>query len=194
MVFNSCAVISASRLDFIGEPAKPKFSAIMPDMDGPFASLLIEMNADEARRGIFSFTPVVHILLMRGEAEIVPTIIEGITVSMVNQKCGRRVHQLTVHKYYFRFKRAGQCATGRIQIGPISVDPPFEMPKTVVILRVKDCPLPLAEENAAKSIAITEKAIGEQGTGENKVEPVRNFDLNSCHNILSSLATEQVFF
>jgi len=146
----------------------------MPDMDGPLASLLIEMNADETRRGIFSFAPILHILLMRGEAEIGPSIIEGVAVSMVNQKRGRRVHQLTVYKYYFRFKRAGQCATGGIQIGAISVDPPFEMLQPVVILWVKDCPLSLAEENAAKSITIFQQSIEQNRQNENLFKTVRN--------------------
>jgi hypothetical protein len=69
-------IIGTSGGEFISETAEPKFSAIMPDMDGPTASLLIKMNSDETRRGILSFSPVLHILNLRGEAEIGPSIIE----------------------------------------------------------------------------------------------------------------------
>ena len=66
-----------------------------------------------------------------------------------------------------------------IEIAVVSADAPFESGKTAVILLVQDCPVTFVQENSAISVAITEKAIGEKGTGKNKVEPVWDFDCDS---------------
>jgi hypothetical protein len=58
---------------------------------------------------------------------------------------------------------------------------PSEIVEPVKILSIENRPFALAEVNPAIRVAVTEQAKDEQRTGENKVEPVWNFDLNSCH-------------
>jgi len=70
---------------------------------------------------------------------------------------------------------------------------PSEIVEPAEVLLVQNRPLPLAKVNPPKSVTVTEQAKDEQWTGENKVEPVWNFDLNGSHNILSFFATEQAF-
>ena len=64
------------------------------------------------------------------------------------------------------------------------MDEPFEMPYKIVVARLNDSELAQAKTNFAEGVAITEKAKGEQWTGEKKVETIQNPDLNSCHNIV----------
>jgi hypothetical protein len=65
-------------------------------MRGPATFSFVKMDADVLRRGIFSFTAVAHIFLMRSEAEVCPAIIERVAVFMVDDKAWRRVHNLPV--------------------------------------------------------------------------------------------------
>jgi len=84
---------------------------------------------------------------------------------MVNEKAIGGIHNLPVNRNHFCFVRCNFEAPEGIFI----FEEPFEIAKTVVILRVEDCEFAFAEVNPAICVAETEEAIGEKGTGANTV-------------------------
>ena len=86
--------------DFIIETAEPDFFAVIPDVDGPFIALLVEMDADETGRGVFTFSPVTHINGLGHSTEIGAAVVEGIAITMVNDKARGRIHKLPVQINY----------------------------------------------------------------------------------------------
>jgi len=57
----------------------------------------VKKHADKSRGGIGSLWPVDDILSMGREAKVFPAVIEAITIFMVNETVGGRIHYLTVH-------------------------------------------------------------------------------------------------
>jgi len=157
-------------------------------MSGPLANSLVKRCADKLRRGFNScLFSVVGVLCACRLAEIESTVIERVIIFMVNKESSRAIHNFPVHRNKLRFF-GGKFETSE---GIFIFEEPFEICKTVVILRVENCEFAFAEVNPAEGAAITEKAIGEKGTGENEVEPVWDFDCDSCHFIsLLFLATD----
>jgi hypothetical protein len=180
VILNSGPVIRLRGFDFSFERPQPHFFVFIADVSGPQAISLVETYADKLRRGFDScLFPVIGILCASRLAEIGPTVIERIIVFMVDKESLWAIHNLPVHRDKLRFF-GGKFETSE---GVSIFEEPFEIAKTVVILQVEDCEFAFAEVNSAESVAEAEQAIGEQWTGEKKVEPVWNFDLNSCHFI-----------
>jgi hypothetical protein len=91
-----------------------------------------------------------------------------------------------VYTHNFRLSISKSNVPDGINTFFLSVDGPVEIIEPVEIPWVNERKKAFAERNPAIGVAVTEQAKGEQGTGEKKIEPVWNFDLNSCHNYLPS--------
>ena len=97
MVFESSFVIRTGGVDFDFESANPYFFAIVHDLAVPGGFFLIKINAEELRRAILFLSPVAGVLSVSSKAEIILSIVEAITISMVNNKAGGRIHNFPVH-------------------------------------------------------------------------------------------------
>jgi hypothetical protein len=191
VIFNSGFIIGPCGVDFGIECSQSYFFAIKLDLSAPLAAPFDEIDALKLRRSVFPFSQVAAILKMSCETEISPAIVEGVVVSMVNEKTRRGIHNFPVEADVFSFARACFNNPSGIEFFSASIDNPFELAEAVVNVEVNDCPVALAQIDFAEGVAEAEKAIDEQGTGENEIETVWNFDLDSCHFISSFfLATD----
>jgi hypothetical protein len=93
---------------------------------------------------------------------------------MVNEQFWRRFHNLPVEREYFWPFIAVIVESNGIEASVFSLRTPVEVIEVVKVGLVNDGEFALGERDSAEGIAITEKATGEQGKGENTVEPVRN--------------------
>jgi hypothetical protein len=87
---------------------------------------------------------VTAIFRVGGEAEVGPTIIEGIIISMVNDEAGRRVHNLPVHTHHFSFSGAGFDVSEGVEFLTVAVEIPIELFKPIVIQRLDNRPFVFA--------------------------------------------------
>jgi hypothetical protein len=97
MVFDSGAVIGVSGVDFVVEPADPYSFIAMPKLTVPRGFFFIKINAEKAGGAVLFLSPVAGVLGVSSKAEIILSIIEAITISMVNNKASRRIHYFPVH-------------------------------------------------------------------------------------------------
>jgi hypothetical protein len=97
VVFSGGGIISASGVDFGFESADPYFFAIVHELAVPRGFFFIKIDAEKLGRAILFLSPVAGILGVSRKAEICSAIIETITIPMVNNKVGRRIHYFPVH-------------------------------------------------------------------------------------------------
>jgi hypothetical protein len=97
VVFSSSFIIGESSGYFGVEVAEPDFFPIKADIGAPATFSLVKTNSDKTRRRVFSFSFVAVILGAGRQTEIFPAVIEAVVIFMVNQKAGRRFHNLPVH-------------------------------------------------------------------------------------------------
>lgn len=95
-VFLRCNIIGARCLDFTVKSSKPDFFLIEGDSGRPLVSALIAPDTDVFGSSIFSLTAVLHILSMSRQAEVGPTVIEGVAIFVVNKYSIGRLHNLSV--------------------------------------------------------------------------------------------------
>jgi len=163
VMFFGGGVIGAGGVEIVVERAEVDCFAVMGDLSDPFVCAFIEMNAGEAGRGIFSFTPVAGIFGMGNYAKLLLSVIEGIAEAVVNEEMVGGVHNLPVQINYFRFKVGGYDGSSGVKIMAIAMDPPFEMIDLIVIVEVQDCEIAETEIDFAKGGAETEQAIKQDG-------------------------------
>jgi hypothetical protein len=188
MVFFRRIIVSTGGVDFGFETPQVNSFVLEPDFGSPFVHTFIKKDPDIYRGGFcFNFTPVMYVLRMSGEAEVGPAIIERIAVFVVNKKAFGRLHNFSVqvHIFYPSEFCFSEDTSGIQTIIVTATGGPFETAEAVIDIDVNDGPIAVTEVNFTEGAAEAEKAIGEQGTGEKKVEPVWNFDLNGCHFISS---------
>ncbi len=92
---------------------------------------------------------------------------------MVNKKALWLIHYFPVQTQQFCQAGGGFDVPDSIYFFSVSFDAPFEMAEAVEIRQLDCRPFPFAQINPAKRITVTEQAIGEQWTGENKIQPDR---------------------
>ena len=80
-------------------------------------------------------------------------------------------HNFPVQTYSFCPGTGFHNVSNGIDMFAISIKGPVKIIEPVEVTRVNNCIFTFAEVNTAIGITVTEQAIGEQGTGENKVEP-----------------------
>ncbi len=164
MIFTSRFIISTGGVYFVFKRAEPNFFPVMRNLGLPTVLFFTKMDADIYRGGIFPFFAVAHILGFSRQAEICPSVIEAIAISVVNQKIIGGIQNIPVHtcNYCFTVNFNGPSSIELIQAAGKE---PFEIVKTIVILLVKNCPFTLAEINPSKRITILVSAISHHRPG-----------------------------
>ncbi len=136
MIFFRCSIVGTGGVGFGGETAEPEAFAIYPDFGGVSAGAFFEIDADISGGGLGSdFRSVAGILCVCGEAKVGPTVIEGVIISMVNEKMLRRVHNLPVHTDHFGFAGADFDVPEGVKFFSVSIEIPVEIFKPIVIER-----------------------------------------------------------
>jgi hypothetical protein len=175
MVFFCGGIVSFCGVDFVIEAANPEIFAVMFEPDFPITAAFIAAQADEPRGGLrFSLGFIALILRMGRDAQIGPSVIEGIEVSMVNEKAFGRVHNFPVQTKCPGFARADFSVANGIEFYSVSTDGPFETAEAIVIKRFDNRPQSFAQINFAKGITILQKTIHHQGPGAELVKPFGN--------------------
>jgi hypothetical protein len=118
-------------------------------------------------------------LASRGQPEVGLSIIEGVAIFVVNKKSLRGIYKFPVHRDHFCPDVIDCEIANGIEFAIKASDVPLEFTEGIVVLLVKNCELPVAKPNPPVGVAEAEKAIEQQGTGENKIEPVWDFDCDS---------------
>lgn len=169
MIFKSGFIIGPCGVELGIECSQSYFFALKLNLSAPLAAPFDEIDTLKLRRSVFSFSQVAAILKMSCEAEISPAIVEGVVVSMVNEKARRGIHNFPVEADVFSFARACFNNPSGIEFFSASIDDPFEVADAVVNIEVNDCPVALAQIDTAEGVAETEKAKEQQGAGEDEV-------------------------
>jgi hypothetical protein len=181
-------VISECGCEFGVETTQMYSFSTIRNLSNPFLTSIVKIDAYKSGRGVLSFSIVAAILRMSSEAKIVPAIVEGVVVPVVNEKTFGRVHNLPVESDGFSFARANIDETGRIELLAASVDAPFEISEAVVNIVINDSPISFAEVNPAEFVTIFVPAIGRNRPGAEPIQPLRYCYCKFCrHNTLSSL-------
>jgi hypothetical protein len=142
------------------------------DAGFPSPFFLIIRNSDKPRRSFCpGLSPVEHILRVRSKAKIIPSIIESIAVSMVNQKTGRRTHNLSVHRKNLNPAISVISEPNSINASVVFLGAPVKIAQPVVILRVNYRPFPFAQINPAVSVTISPPPIRRHRPHANPVQP-----------------------
>ena len=139
MIFTRCGVIGAGGFEFGFETAEPNMFSVAVDFGCPEACGFIEMDSDEGRGGFFGGLGLVELVLgVGGGAEIVHSIVEGVSVFVVNQKAFSRIHNLPVHRDDFRFFAGVVEETNGIDTAFVSPCGPVVIIEPVVVSRVNN--------------------------------------------------------
>jgi hypothetical protein len=144
VIFYSGDIAGAGRFNLSGISAGSHYFSIGPEHVNPQATAFIEINAGKFGRGlclVSSFFGILHILAAGSEAEIFPSIIERIAVSMVNKNSFWGLHNFPRQTNYFCFFKTNPCAPEGIKFAFMSSSEiPFETAEAVIILRVQNRP------------------------------------------------------
>ena len=66
--------------------------------------MLFEINTDEAGRGFFGGLGLIELVLrVSGDTEIIPAVVEGVSVPVVDEEAFAWIHNFTVHRDDFGF-------------------------------------------------------------------------------------------
>ena len=148
--------------------------SIMFDFDLPQAGGFFKTNADIFRRRIFSFLFVTGILRTGGQSQIFASIVEAVTISVVNKKVWRRIHNYSMEGDNFGAIIGFIIETNGVKntAGVLSCAP-IPRIETVIIGRVNDGVFTFAQINPAKWITIFAFSIPHRRPSKETVEPIR---------------------
>ena len=141
MIFNGGFIVGASGVDFGVEGAEAYTFSVNFDSGRPVVPTFFIINTFESGRGLFLGFSFVAGILGRGcEAQVSPSIIEGIAVNMVNEQSFRVAGEQPVHKdglstIIFVFFGVADCITTRLCI----LATPAESTKPFEIRLINDC-------------------------------------------------------
>jgi hypothetical protein len=145
MVFLRRSIIHLCGVEFGGEAAEPEAFAVNPDFGGVSACAFFEIDADILGGGFGTdFLSVTAVFRVCGEAEVGPTVIEPIVISMVNDETFGEVHKLPVHTDHFGFAGADFDIPEGVEFLTVAVEVPIEIFKPIVIHRRDNRPFPFA--------------------------------------------------
>jgi hypothetical protein len=140
MILDSSNIVSVGGVEFGFETAEPNMFSVVVDFGCPEACGFIEMDSDEGRGCFFGCLGLVELVLgVGGGAEIVHSIVEGVSVFVVNEKAFSGVHNLAVHRDDFRFLAEVVKETNGIDTVTISPRGPVVAIEQVVDVGVNDC-------------------------------------------------------
>jgi hypothetical protein len=91
---------------------------------------------------------------MRGKTKIIPSIVQSVIVSMVNENARRGVHKFSVHSNSFSQLRADFDISVGVELFACTIEIPDVIPQPIENIGVNNREFAVAEVNSAKRPAI----------------------------------------